>query len=108
MDKNKPARLCRGAILLVAGRELANMTTQRLDPHYHPIHWPPSAIALLSAAILLVLSATIYVPPRMESLLNAASRGAPTLASPSRLPFTVEEVHNYFAREIGTAPEQFG
>jgi hypothetical protein len=83
------------------------MTTQRLDPHSHPIHWPASATALLTIAILLILSATVYVPSRVESIINTAFQGAPAAAS-SRLPFTVKEVQTYFGRELGTLPEQFG
>src|SRR3954468_14255175 len=84
------------------------MITQRLDPHYHPIHWPASAVALLTVAVLIVLSATIYVPSRWETWTTAAYSGAPALATASPLPFTLKEVQSYFARELGTAPQQFG
>lgn len=84
------------------------MTTQQLDPHDHPHLRFPSAIAFLTVAILILLTATIHVPPRAMRFTSPVTEQAPTVVAVHPLPFTSQEVQTFFARKIGTMPKQFG
>ena len=82
------------------------MTTHRLHPHEHPIYWSLAAITLYVGILLAAAGFLVYVPPLALRVINQGLRSAP--ASGATLPFTVDEVQTYFAREIGTPPAKFG